>query len=97
MCRVKKKEEPIITTMEATIQTQKVQNNCSYACHICGLNGHKMTYCPKFAVMQKIFQGKNASTLDGKVVVNVKIITANVNVVDANVVTKIKIIEEQVF
>jgi hypothetical protein len=23
----------------------------SYACHICGLNGHKMTNCPKFVEM----------------------------------------------
>jgi hypothetical protein len=97
MCGVKKKKEQTITTLEATTQTQKVQNNGSYASHICGLIGHKMTYCPKFAMVQKIFQGKNASTLDGKVVANVKTITTNVNVVYANVATKSKIIEEQVF
>ncbi len=39
-----------------------------------------------------MFQGKNVSTLDGKVVVDVKI----VNVVDVNVVAKSKITKEQV-
>jgi hypothetical protein len=47
---------------------------------------------PKFIKMQKMFQGKNVSTLDGKVVVDVKI----VNVVDVNVVAKSKITKEQV-
>jgi hypothetical protein len=42
---------------------------------------------PKFVKVQKMFQGKNVSTLDGKVVVDVKI----VNVVDVNVVAKSKI------
>jgi len=31
----------------------------SYACHICGLNGHKMTDCPKFVKMQKMIHGKS--------------------------------------
>ncbi len=41
MFRVKKKKEPIVTTIEATNQTHKGQKNNSYACHLCGLNGHK--------------------------------------------------------
>jgi hypothetical protein len=48
--------------------------NGSCACHIFGLNGHKMTNCPKFAKMQKMFQGKIASTSNKTIVVNVKII-----------------------
>jgi hypothetical protein len=47
--------------------------------------------------MQKMFQGKNASTTDGKLVINVKIIITIVNIVDPNVATKSRIIEEQVF
>jgi len=47
--------------------------------------------------MQKMFQGKNASTIDGKSVINVETITAIVNVVDVNAATKNMIIEEQVF
>jgi hypothetical protein len=35
-----------------------------------------MIDCPKFAEMYKMFQRKNASTLDGKVVTNVKTIIA---------------------
>jgi hypothetical protein len=49
-CKVNKKKEPIsIVATKATNQLQKCQKNNSYTCHICGLNGHKMTYCPKFA------------------------------------------------
>jgi hypothetical protein len=47
--------------------------------------------------MQKMFQGKNAETIGGKSVINVKTITTIVNVVDVNVATKSKIIEKQVF
>jgi hypothetical protein len=67
MCRVKKKKEPTVVTTEATDQFHKGhKKNNSYVCHICGLNGHKMTNCPKFVKMQKMFQGKNASSLEGK-------------------------------
>jgi hypothetical protein len=41
--------------------------------------------------MQKMFQGENASTSYGKMVIDVKIITTSVNVVDVNVVTINKI------
>jgi hypothetical protein len=34
---------------KATTHNKKIQDNGSYACHICGLNGHKMTNYPKFA------------------------------------------------
>ncbi len=43
-----------------------------YACHTCGMNRHKMTNYPKLVQMQKMFQVKNASTLDGKLDVDVK-------------------------
>jgi hypothetical protein len=44
-----------------------------------------------------MFQGENASTLDGKVVINVKIVIVEVNVVDVNVANKNKIILKYVF
>jgi hypothetical protein len=53
--------------------------------------------CPKFIEMQKIFQGKNASSSKGNVVAKVKTIIVDVNVVDVNVVTKNKITEDQMF
>jgi hypothetical protein len=56
-CR-KKKEHTTMAATEATQQNQKPQNKSSYACHICGLNGHKMTNCPKFK-MQKNFHEKS--------------------------------------
>jgi hypothetical protein len=47
----------------------KPHKTSSYACHICGLNGHKMIDCPKFAKMQKMFHGKYV------VVVKVQLVT----------------------
>jgi len=48
-----------------------------------------MTDYPAFAKMQKMFQGENASSLDVKTIVEVKIIN-----VDVNVATRSKIIED---
>ncbi len=46
------KKEPIVTTTtKVTTQTQKLQKIASCACHICGMNGHKMIDCPKFVKM----------------------------------------------
>jgi len=45
-CRKKKKQTMMVST-KATQPSQKTKKTFSYACHICGLNGHKMTNCPK--------------------------------------------------
>jgi hypothetical protein len=87
-CKVKKKEEPIITTIKATNQLRKGENNNSYVCHIYGLNGHKIINCPKFVEILKMFQGENASSAEGKVIVEVKTIITNVNVATRNRITK---------
>jgi hypothetical protein len=47
----KKKKQTMVVTIEATQPNQKPHKTSSYACHICGLNGHKMIDCPKFAEM----------------------------------------------
>jgi hypothetical protein len=39
MCKVKKKEEPIVATIKVTNQHHKGYKNNLYVCHICGLNG----------------------------------------------------------
>lgn len=65
--------------------------------YLCDLNEHKKMDYPKFANMQKIFQGKNASSSKGKMVAKVKIVITNVNVININVVIRNKIIENQVF
>jgi hypothetical protein len=44
----KKKKETTLTTRESTQLSQKPRETSSYACYICGLNGHKMTNCLKF-------------------------------------------------
>ncbi len=49
-CRKKKKQTTMVIT-EAAQPSQKTQKTSSYACHIYGLNGHKMTDCPKFVKM----------------------------------------------
>jgi hypothetical protein len=47
--------------------------------------------------MLKMFQGKNASSLRGKAIIKVKTTTTYVNVIDINVATRSKIIEDHVF
>jgi hypothetical protein len=50
-----------------------------------------MTNYPKFAKMQKMFQlKKNASNSKGKAIVNVKIVTTDVNVIDVMLLQKMK-------
>jgi hypothetical protein len=40
-----------MATIEATQPNQKPHKTSSYAYHVYGLNGHKMTDCPKFIEM----------------------------------------------
>ncbi len=47
----KKKEQTTMATIKAAQPSQKPQKTSSYACHICGLHGYEMTYCPKFIKM----------------------------------------------
>jgi hypothetical protein len=47
----KKKEQTMMATIEATQPSKKTKKTSTYACHIYGLNGHKMTNCPKFTEM----------------------------------------------
>jgi hypothetical protein len=56
-CR-KKKKQTTMATIEVAQPSQKTQNTYVYACHIYGLNGHKITNCPKFVEMKKMFHGK---------------------------------------
>ncbi len=77
-------------TIEATQPSQKPQKTSSYAYHICGLNGHKMTDCPKFVEMQKMFHEKSVTIIEVQFVAKTQVDTTNVNVVDVNVTTKSK-------
>jgi hypothetical protein len=52
-----------------------------------------MTNCLKFIEMQKMFHGKFVEIAKVQPVVEIQIITTNVNVVDANVATKSKTTE----
>ncbi len=95
-CR-KKKEHTMMATIEATQPSKKPQKTSSYAYHICGLNGHKMIDCRKFAKMYKMFHGKYVVVIEVQLVAQTQTITTNVNVVDVNVTTRSKVTEEQVF
>jgi hypothetical protein len=81
-----------VVTIEVTQPSHKPQKTSSYACHICGLNGHKMTDCPKFVdwnaenVSWDIYGNKIVQLL-----VDTQTVIANVNVVDVNVTTKNKV------
>ncbi len=55
-----------------------------------------MIDCPKFVHMQKMFHGKFVVIIEVQLVKRQTIIT-NVNVVDVNVMTRNKVIEEHVF
>jgi hypothetical protein len=56
-CR-KNKYHTMVATTKVAKPSQKPWKTSSYACHIYGLNGRKMTNCPKFVKMQKMFHGK---------------------------------------
>jgi hypothetical protein len=47
-----------VAATKAAQPSQKPWKTSSYACHICGLNGHKMSDCPKYIKMQKMFHRK---------------------------------------
>jgi hypothetical protein len=87
---IKKKEQTTVATLKAT-PNQKPQKTSSYACHICVLNGHKITNCLKFAKMQKMFHGKFVAIVKVQPVVDAQITITDVNVVDVNVTTRSKI------
>ncbi len=86
----KKKEQTIVATTKVAQQNQKPQKTSSYAYHICGLNGHKMTNCPNLIEMQKMCHGKSITVAKMQPINKTQKITIDVNVVDVNVTTRSK-------
>jgi hypothetical protein len=78
-------------------QVKKTQKTSSYACHICGLNGHKTIDCPKFVKMHKMFNGESVIVTKVQPIAETQIVIADVKVVDVNVTTRNKLIQKQVF
>ncbi len=72
---------------KATQHSQKPHETSSYACHICGLNGHKMIDYLKFIKMSKMVHGKYVTVVEIQPIVETQTIITNVNVVDVNVIT----------
>ncbi len=73
------------TTMaivDAAQPSQKTQKTSSYACHIYGMNRHKMTNYPQFVEMQRMFHGKSMTITKVQLVVETQTIIRYVNVVD---------------
>jgi hypothetical protein len=85
----------MVVTTKAAQPSQKAQKMSSYACHIYGLNGHKMTDCPKFVEMLKMFHGKSMIVIKVQHVIKTQIVILDVNVVDVNVTTRNKIIKNK--
>jgi len=54
-----------------------------------------MTYCPKFVKMQKMFHGKFVMVIEVQLVVETQTVIADMSVVDINVITRSKVIDEQ--
>lgn len=50
-------------------------------CYVCGLVGHKMVECPRFAKMQKMFKDKNAKLIEISTTFKIKTPIALVNMV----------------
>ncbi len=66
----------------------KAQTIDVWTCYICEVIGHyKLTNCLKFNEMQNIFKNKGGKTIEEKLVIDVKIITTLVNMVDVHVGT----------
>jgi hypothetical protein len=82
-----------VATTEVTQPSQKPLKTSSYACHIYGLNEHKMTNRPKFIEMQKMFHGKFVAIVEVQPIAESQIVTIDVNVVDVNVTTRSKVIK----
>jgi hypothetical protein len=53
-----------------------------------------MTNSPKFVEMHKMFHGKSMTIAKVQLVTKTQIVIANVNMVDVNVTTRSKVIEE---
>ncbi len=87
----------MVATTKVAQPSQKPHKTFSYACHIYGLNGHKMTNCPKFVEMQKMFFGKFVVVVEVEFIVETQTSTTYVNVVDVNVTTRSKVTEEHAF
>ncbi len=86
-----------MATTKVTQPSQKTQKKSSYAFDICGLNGHKMTDCPNFTKMQKMFHGKSMRIIKVQPIAKTQTVIADVNVVDVNVTTRSKVTEKQMF
>ncbi len=54
-----------------------------------------MTYCPKFVKMQKMFHGKFVIVIEVQLVVETQTVIVDMSVVDINVITRSKVIDEQ--
>ncbi len=71
-----------MATVDAAQPSQKTQKTSSYACHIYGMNRHKMTNYPQFVEMQRMFHGKSMTITKVQLVVETQTIIRYVNVVD---------------
>jgi hypothetical protein len=83
-----------VATIETTQPNQKPQKTSSYAYHIYGLNGHKMTNCLKFTEIHKMFHGKYVIVVEVQPFVETQTNIVDVNVVDVDVTTRSKATEE---
>jgi hypothetical protein len=95
-CR-KKKKQTTMATIEVAQPSQKTQKTYVYACHIYGLNGHKIKHCPKFVEMQKMFHGKYEIIIKVQLIAEAKKIMADVNVANVKITTRSKVTKEHVF
>jgi hypothetical protein len=69
-----------------------------YSYHICGEIGHKIIDFPKYNDMHNLFKNKGVKTTKKPSMVEPKVANPLVHIMDVDMaITKIKIIEKQVF
>ncbi len=69
-----------------------------YSCHIYGDTGHKIINSHEYSDMENMFKNKGVKTIEKPFVMEPKVANPSIHIVDVNMaITKIKVIEEQVF
>jgi hypothetical protein len=70
----------------------------NYPCHICGIVGDNQPTIPSLEKMQIVFKDKGGKFVESKLITEVKVTIALVNMVDVHfAATQNKAIEEHVF
>ncbi len=94
MERIRKWNLYIIVVAKAIAHVGKPPRSLTYPCHICGIVKHNLMNCQKFGKMQTMFKDKGSKIMKDKHVVEIKMVSALVNMVDVHITIQSKVIEK---